>query len=77
MTLSSDIAIELKNVYEKYDVELTLDGKTVRESFEALRDISFAVRKGEGLAVIGPNGAGKSTLLRLIAGLLAPEKGEV
>ena len=36
----SDIAIEFKNVSEKYEIELTLDGKSTRESFEALRDIS-------------------------------------
>ncbi|OGX11587.1 MAG: hypothetical protein A3K50_02250 [Planctomycetes bacterium RIFOXYD12_FULL_42_12] len=75
--MTNDIAIEFKNVFEKYDIEILLDGKSSRESFEALRDISFAVRKGESVAIIGPNGAGKSTILRLIAGLLRPEKGEV
>ena len=77
MNPPNDIAIEFKNVFEKYELELTFDGKSTRESFEALRDISFAVKKGESVAIIGPNGSGKSTLLRLIAGLLAPEKGEV
>jgi ABC-type polysaccharide/polyol phosphate transport system ATPase subunit len=77
MSLSNDIAVELKNVFERYDVEILLDGKSTRESFEALRNITFSVRQGEAVAIIGPNGAGKSTLLRLIAGLLAPEKGEV
>jgi ABC-type polysaccharide/polyol phosphate transport system ATPase subunit len=77
MNPMNDIAIELKNVFEKYEIELTLDGKSTRESFEALHDISLTVKKGEGVAIMGPNGAGKSTLLRLIAGLLAPEKGEV
>ena len=75
--MTNDIAIEFKNVFEKYDVEILLDGKSTRERFEALQDISFSIRKGESVAIIGPNGAGKSTLLRLSAGLLVPEKGEV
>jgi ABC-type polysaccharide/polyol phosphate transport system ATPase subunit len=75
--MTHDIAIEFKNVFEKYDIEILLEGKSTRESFEALQDISFSIRKGESVAIIGPNGAGKSTILRLIAGLLRPEKGEV
>jgi iron complex transport system ATP-binding protein len=43
----------------------------------ALAGVSFAARSGEFAGLIGPNGAGKSTLVRLVAGLLAPERGEV
>lgn len=40
-------------------------------------DIAFAIASGEGLVVKGPNGSGKSTLLRVVAGLIAPEAGQV
>uniref|UniRef100_A0A7C2E1Y3 ABC transporter ATP-binding protein n=1 Tax=Ammonifex degensii TaxID=42838 RepID=A0A7C2E1Y3_9THEO len=48
------------------------DGKKV----EALREVSFSVEGGI-YAVIGPSGCGKSTLLYILAGLLAPVRGEV
>ena len=42
-----------------------------------LADLSFEVRGRGRLAVLGPSGSGKTTLLRILAGLEAPEKGEV
>ena len=47
------------------------------ERFYALKNISFKMEEGEGLAVVGPNGAGKSTLLGLVAGLAKPDSGVV
>jgi ABC-type polysaccharide/polyol phosphate transport system ATPase subunit len=43
----------------------------------ALRDASFSVRPGEGVALVGANGAGKTTLMRAIAGVLAPDEGRI
>src|SRR5438270_484145 len=51
--------------------------KRHRERFFALKNISFSVEEGEGLAVVGANGAGKSTLLGLVAGLAKPDEGTV
>ena len=47
------------------------------EVFEALRGVSFEVKKGKTLSVIGENGSGKSTLLKILAGISKPSKGEV
>lgn len=53
-----------------------------RDNFEhgehrVLDGVSLCVKRGDKLGVIGRNGAGKSNLLRLMAGILAPQRGEV
>jgi sulfate transport system ATP-binding protein len=45
--------------------------------FAALDDVSIEVPSGGLTALLGPSGSGKSTLLRVIAGLEAPDKGQV
>ena len=44
-------------------------------SFEAVKGISFTVKKGEVLGFLGPNGAGKSTTMRMITGFIPPTAG--
>jgi branched-chain amino acid transport system ATP-binding protein len=44
---------------------------------KAVNDVSFAIKRGEFLALIGPNGAGKSTCFNMINGQLAPDSGEI
>ena len=43
----------------------------------ALDDINLDIRAGEFVTVVGPSGCGKSTLMRMIAGLIAPSRGEI
>ena len=47
------------------------------ESFWALREVGFSLKKGEILGVIGRNGSGKSTLLRVIGRIFAPDEGRL
>ena len=57
-----------------------IEARDVCKSFgqtPALRGASVAVGRGEILAIMGPSGSGKSTLLHCLAGIYAPDRGEV
>jgi len=43
--------------------------------YEALRDVTFDVQKGEVLGFLGPNGAGKTTTMRILTGYMPPSSG--
>ncbi len=44
--------------------------------FEAVKDLSFSVKRGEVVGVLGPNGAGKTTTMRMLTGYLEPSAGK-
>lgn len=43
----------------------------------AVDQLNLTVKRGELYALLGPNGAGKTTTLRLVAGLMAPDSGQI
>jgi len=55
----------------------SLTGKTTKEEFWALRDVSLTVHAGEAVCIIGANGAGKSTLLKILSQITPPTEGEI
>ena len=57
-----------------------LEVQTLRKAFGtlvAVDDVSFSVEAGTLVGLLGPNGAGKTTTVSIVAGLLAPDEGEV
>src|SRR4051794_34771821 len=73
--------LELQAVSRDFDVSRpwlnrVLEGEP-RRSLRAVDAVSFAVRRGETLALVGESGCGKSTVARLIVGLYAPSAGRI
>jgi NHLM bacteriocin system ABC transporter ATP-binding protein len=60
-------SIEINHVNFRYHPDMPL----------VLRDVSFAVKPGQFVAIVGPSGSGKSSLLRLLLGFEKPESGAI
>jgi len=85
--MSSEVVIganSLSKAYQVYErpqdrfMQMLAGGKKRYFSeFQALKDVSFTIEKGETVGIIGKNGSGKSTLLQIICGTLLQSAGEV
>jgi ABC-type polysaccharide/polyol phosphate transport system ATPase subunit len=78
--VSKAFVLRMNRQYLLKDRVLAMVRPQLRESrqvFWAVRDVSFAVDRGETFGIIGPNGAGKTTLFRIVAGIFQPTSGRV
>lgn len=67
---SGEVLFDICHVSHTFETE---EGKT----FDALKDVTAQIKKGEFTAIIGTNGSGKSTLARHLNALLLPTEGEL
>ena len=67
---SGEVLFDIRHVSHTFETE---EGQT----FDALKDVTAQIKKGEFTAIIGTNGSGKSTLARHLNALLLPTEGEL
>lgn len=60
---------------DRFKETFSLTHKKYSKDFYALRDISFAIERGESVGFVGKNGSGKSTLLKILTGVLNETSG--
>ena len=87
--MSKDTAIKVDNVSKTFRLPHE-KSNSIKSAFinfykrnksyevqEALKDVSFEIKKGEFFGIVGRNGSGKSTLLKLMAGIYTPSEGSI
>ncbi|SRR3989344_3767841 len=89
MAESGEVAVRVSNVSKVFNLP-TEKNNSIKSAFisfprkkrrivkqQALKDISFEVKKGEFFGIVGRNGSGKSTLLKIIASIYQPTSGKL
>lgn len=78
MTEADSIVVKglSKSFHVKRKTGSKIPGKRFEKAIvEAVKNVSFTIKRGERVAFIGPNGAGKSTTLKMLSGILYPSAG--
>jgi len=73
--------VEVRDLAKTFDVSApwlnrVVEGKQ-RQFVHAVDGVSFAIQRGQTLALVGESGCGKSTVARLLVGLYSPTRGSV
>ena len=57
--------LQVKNIHKSFD------------SVQAVKNISFEIKKNNTMGLLGPNGCGKTTTIGMMLGLITPSSGEI
>jgi ABC-2 type transport system ATP-binding protein len=68
-------AVDVHELRKEFKIRDRKQGRFGKRTRVALDDVSFAIERGETVAILGQNGSGKSTLVRLLSTLLLPDGG--
>jgi ABC-2 type transport system ATP-binding protein len=69
--MAGEVVLEVADLHKTYRLGF------LRKRIDAVRGVSFEVRRGEIFGFIGPNGAGKTTTIKLMLQLIFPSRGEI
>ena len=69
--MSSEAILEVENLHKTFRIGF------FRKRIEAVRGVSFSVKRGEIFGFVGPNGAGKTTSIKMFLQLIYPDRGSV
>ncbi len=69
--------LEVKNVSRHFSKRIIRFSDKKKESFAAVKEVSFSLDSGETLGLVGESGSGKTTVANLILRLLEPDQGQI